>query len=153
VRFPDFLKVAVLLFAGSATALAVVAIAGATAKDDVSLLYVAVGWWLVATLIGLWLGRRAAVSSGVADLMANARSTTALPELEPGPIVFNRLWALGIFTVGSGGVAFLIPQVPAIAAGYGLMLALGWRRQSAAVIAVSPRMPSREGRDCTPNYV
>ena len=139
MRFPDFLKVAVLLFGGSATALAVVAIAGATAKQDVSLLYVAVGWWLVATLGGLWIGRRPATSSGVADLMATARSTTALPELEPGAIVFNRLWALGLFTVLSGGVAFLIPQVPAIAAGYALLLALGWRRQAAAVIAVEQR--------------
>jgi hypothetical protein len=139
VRFPDFLKVAVLLFAGSATALAVVAIAGATAEDDVSLLYVAVAWWLIAALLGLWIGRRAATSAGVADLMASARSTTALPELEPGPVVFNRLWALGLFTLVSGGVAFLIPQVPAIAAGYAELLALGWRRQAAAVIAVEQR--------------
>jgi len=139
VRFPDFLKVAVLLFAGSSTALAVVAIAGATAKDDTSLLYVAVGWWVVATLLGLWLGRRGAASSGVADLMVNARSTSALPELEPGTVVFNRLWALGLFTLGSGGVAFLIPQVPAIGAGYALLLALGWRKQASAVIAVEQR--------------
>jgi hypothetical protein len=139
VRFPDFLKVAVLLFAGSATALAVVAIAGATANDDVSLLYVAVGWWLVATLLGLWLGRRSSTSAGVGDLMANARSASALPEVEPGAIVFNRLWALGLFTLVSGGVAFLIPQVPAIAAGYALMLALGWRKQASAVIAVEQR--------------
>ena len=139
MRFPDFLKVAVLLFAGSATALAVVAIAGATAKDDVSLLYVAVGWWLVATVLGLWLGRRSSTSAGVADLMASARSATALPEVEPGAIVFNRLWALGLFTLLSGGIAFLIPQVPAIGAGYSLMLALGWRKQAAAVIAVEQR--------------
>jgi len=139
VRFPDFLKVAVLLFAGSATALAVVAIAGATARDDTSLLYVAVGWWFVATLLGLWIGRRPATFSGIADLMAGARSTMALPELEPGPIVFNRLWPLGFVTIVAGGVAFLIPQVPAIGAGYALMLALGWRRQASAVIAVEQR--------------
>jgi hypothetical protein len=36
-------------------------------------------------------------------------------------------------------VAFLIPQVPAIAAGYALLLALGWRRQASAVIAVEQR--------------
>jgi hypothetical protein len=139
VRFPDFLKVAVLLFAGSATCLAVVAIAGASAQDETEILYVAVGWWLVATLIGLWLGRRSSVASGVADLMANARSTTALPEFEPGVVVFNRLWALGLFTILAGAVAFLIPQVPAIAAGYALILALLWRKQARAVIAVEQR--------------
>ena len=39
MRFPDFLKTAVLLFGGAATALAIVAIAGARADDNVTLLY------------------------------------------------------------------------------------------------------------------
>ena len=43
MRYPDFLRTAVLLFAGSATALAIVSIAGAHAKDDNTLLEVAIG--------------------------------------------------------------------------------------------------------------
>lgn len=139
MRFTDFLRTAVLLFGGSATALAVVAIAGASSRDDPALLYVAVGWWAVAAAIGLWIGRRRAVTQGIARLLSNARAATAMPESEPGTILFNRLWPLAAFTLLAGGVAFLVPQVPAIAAGYALILALAWRKQAAAVEAIELR--------------
>lgn len=140
MRFPDFLRTSVLLFAGAATALGTVAIAGAAAKDDRTLVYVALGWWALAAAGGLWLGRRAEVTEGIGRALAGARTQSALPELEPGAILFNRLWALAVFTVGSGAVAFLIPQVPGIAAGYVIAAALAWRKQSGAVEAI-------EGRD------
>jgi hypothetical protein len=146
MRFPDFLRTTVLLFAGAATALAAVAVAGAAAKDDRTLLYVAVAWWALAALGGLWLGRRPEVTQGISRALAGARTQAALPELEPGAILFNRLWALALFTVGSGAVAFLIPQIPAIAAGYVIAAALAWRKQSAAVEAI-------EGRDGVRFYV
>jgi hypothetical protein len=139
VRYTEFLRTCVLLFAGSATALGVVAIAGANAQDDRTLLYVAVGWWAAGAVIGLWLGRREDVQRGVGHLLANARSATSMPELEPGTILFNRLWGLAVATVAAGGIAFLFPQVPAIAAGYGLLVALAWRKQSAAVQAIEHR--------------
>ena len=137
--FTDFLRTTVLLCAGAATALAVVSIAGAQADDDTTLLYVAVGWWAGAALIGLWLGRRAEVTEGIGRLLAGCRATQTLPPLQPGTVVFNRLWAPLLVMLGSGAVAFLIPQVPAIAAGYALLLALAWRRQSRAVEAIEQR--------------
>ena len=94
MRFPDFLRTCVLLFAGAATALAAVAIAGASAKDDRTLLYFALGWWAIAAVGGLWLGRRPEVTQGIGRALAGARTQPALPELEPGAILFNRLWAL-----------------------------------------------------------
>jgi hypothetical protein len=112
---------------------------GATRADDRTLLGVALGWWLVSVLIGLWLGRRAAASPGIARLLANARSTTTLPELEPGAVLFNRLWPLAVVAVAAGGVGFFIAQVPAIATGYALLAALTWRRQSSAVAAIEDR--------------
>lgn len=139
MRFRDFLRTAILLFAGSATALAVVGIAGAQAKDDTTLIYVAVGWWLLAAAIGLWLGRSGAVSPAIGRLLAQARTTTMLPELEPGSIVFNRLWALGLLTLAACGLAFLVPQVPVIGSGYALIMALAWRRQAPAVKAIEER--------------
>ena len=135
----DFLRATVLLCSGAATALGVVAIAGARAGDETAPLYVAVGWWLVAALIGLWLGRRADVTDGIGRLLASSRATQTLPELQPGTVVFNRLWMLLFATILAGAVAFLIPQVPAIAAGYCLLVALAWRRQSRAVEAVEQR--------------
>ena len=139
MRFGDFLRTAVLLFGAAATALAVVAIAGAQADDDIPLVYVAVGWWFVAAVAGLWLGRRDAVTDSIGRLLADARTQPALPPLEPGTILFNRLWAFGLATIVAGGVAFLIPQVPAMAAGFTLAAALAWRRQAAAVLAIEER--------------
>jgi len=139
VRFRELLRAAVLLFGGAATALAAVAVAGAARDGDTMLLPAAAGWWAVAAVVGLWLGRRLAPTPGIARLLADARKTTTLPELEPGNVMFNRLWPLAVLTIAAGGVAFLVPQVPAIAAGYALMAALAWRRQSAAVQAIEER--------------
>src|SRR3954452_10929126 len=139
MRFTDFLRTAVLLFGGAATALAAVAIAGAGAKDDSTLLYVAVGWWLVSGVTGLWLGRRAETSQGIRTLLADARHSPTLPEMEPGRTVVNRLWPLIIVIAAAAAIAFLLPQVPAIGAGYALLAALGWRKQSRAVAAIEDR--------------
>ncbi len=140
MRFRDFLRVAVLLFGGAATAMAVVSVVGAAGEDTNTLVYVAAVWWCLAALAGLWLGRRLRATPGIAGLLAEARSTNALPELEPGAVMFNRLWPLGVLTLASGAIGFLVPQVPVIATGYCLLVALLWRKQSAAVEAV-------EGRD------
>jgi hypothetical protein len=140
MRFRDFLRVSVLLFAAAATVLAVLSVAGAVREDDRALLYVSLGWWLAATVAGLWLGRQPATTRGIAGLLAEARKTNTLPELEPGTILFNRLWPLAVGTALAGVAGFFVAQVPPIATGYALLMALLWRRQSAAVEAI-------EGRD------
>lgn len=139
MRFTDFLRTAVLLFGGAATVLAVVAIAGTRDEPTNTVLYIAVGWWGAAAVIGLWLGRRMRPTPGIEKLLAGAKSTSTLPELEPGAVIFNRLWPLAVATVASGAVAFLMPQIPAIAAGYALLVALTWRRQAGAVQAIEDR--------------
>jgi hypothetical protein len=139
VRFGDFLRTAVLLFGAAATACAIVAIAGARAKDDDSVLYLALGWWGAAALLGLWFGRRRAATEGIARLLSDARTTPLLPELEPGTVLFNRLWSFGLVTVIAGALAFLFPQVPAIWTGFTLMVGLAWRKQPSAVLAIEER--------------
>ena len=139
MRFVDFLRTAVLLFAGAANALAVVTVLTAAAADDLVLLYGAFGWWLAAAVIGVVIGRRSAAFAGVRRLMATARSQPALPELEPGSILINRLWALAAFTVVAGGAGLVATQVPAIAVGFPLMAALALRKQAPAVQAVEDR--------------
>ncbi|MFL5910617.1 MAG: hypothetical protein ACJ768_08655 [Gaiellaceae bacterium] len=139
MRFPDFLRTAVLLFLGAATVLALVALVGAKAKDDNTLVYIALGWWALAAIAGLWLGRRREASEPVARLMSNARNTAALPEQEPGAIMFNRLWSVALFLVVAGGPAFVLPQIAAIAAGYPIFIAMWLRKQSLAVAAVEER--------------
>jgi hypothetical protein len=129
----------VLLFGAAATACAIVAVAGARAKDDDSVLYLALGWWAAAGLLGLWFGRRRAATEGIAKLLADARTTPLLPELEPGTVLFNRLWSFGLVTVVAGALAFLFPQVPAIWTGFTLMVGLAWRKQPSAVLAIEER--------------
>lgn len=146
MRFPDFLRTSVLLFGGAATALAIVAIAGAHNDDNTPLLIMSVSWWLVAAAGGLWVGRRPEVSQGFVRVLADARTSPTLPELRPGAVIVNRLWMLSLFTLGSGAVAFVLPQIPAIACGFLIAIGLSWRKQSSAVEAI-------EGRDGVRFYV
>jgi hypothetical protein len=139
VRFVDFLRTTVLLSAGAATALAVVTVLAGAASSDQTLVLVSAGWWVLATVAGLRLGRRAATSPPIARLLATAKASTTLPEQHPSAILLNRLWPLLIFTLLAGGLAFLAPQIPGIAAGFAIMWALAWRRQDAAVAAIEER--------------
>ena len=140
MRFRDLLRTSVVLFGGTATALAIVSVVGAANEDTNTLVYVAAVWWCVASLVGLWLGRRPMTTPCIATLLAEARRSNTLPELEPGTVLFNRLWPLIVLALTSAVVGFFFPQVPAIATGYCLLVALLWRNQSRAVEAI-------EGRD------
>jgi hypothetical protein len=139
MRFRELLRASVLLSAGAASALAVISIFGTTQEEDNTLLFVALGWWLVAAVAGLWLGRRLRSTPGIARLLADARSTTSLPELEPGTVMFNRLWPIGVFAVAAAAIGLALPSVPAVATGYALLVALSWRRQASAVEAIEHR--------------
>jgi hypothetical protein len=139
VRFVDFLKTTVLLSAGAATALAAVTVLAAGEHSEELLLSFVVGWWVIAALIGLRLGRRAETNPPIARLLANARASTTLPEHHPSAILLNRLWPLLLFTLAAGGLAFLAPDVPGIAAGFAIIWALAWRRQDGAVAAIEER--------------
>ena len=139
MRFVDFLRTTVLLSAGAATALAIVTVLAGASSSDQTLVLIAAGWWLVATVVGLRLGRRAATSPPIARLLATAQASTTLPEQHPNAILLNRLWPLLVFTLLAGGLAFLAPQIPGIAAGFAIIWALAWRRQDAAVAAIEER--------------
>ena len=140
MRFVDFLRSAVLLCAGSATALAAVTVlaAGSSTAGDVLVLVIA-GWWLVAALIGAWLGRRAETNSPIARLLAAAKSTKSLPEQRPGSLLLNRMWPLLLSTILALGLGLVAPQIPGIATGFAIIGALAWRRQEGAVTAIEER--------------
>jgi hypothetical protein len=151
VRFVDFLRATVLLSAGSATLLAALTVARvASLADPASLMEVAVGWWLVAALIGAWVGRRNAASPPIARLLADARMQASLPEIRPGLTLLNRLWPLLFSTLGAALLGLFVPQVAAVAAGFAIIWALAWRRQEAAVTAIEERDGFRFYIDKTP---
>jgi hypothetical protein len=143
MRFTDFLRTTVLISAAAATALAAVTVAGASGSGDDLVVPVGAGWWAIAGVFGVWLGRRAETSPPIATLLASARMQSSLPELNPARTLLNRLWPLLFSTIGAGAVAFLIPQVSAVAAGFAIIWALAWRRQASAVAAIEERDGAR----------
>ena len=139
MRFVDFLRTTVLLSAGAATALGAVTAIAIAERSNASVLFVALGWWAVSTVIGMRMSRRAEANPPISRLLASARASMMLPELHPAAVLLNRLWPLLVFTLIAGGLALLAPQVPAIAAGFAIIWALSWRRQDAAVRAIEER--------------
>jgi hypothetical protein len=140
LRFVDFLKTTVLACAGAATVLAALAIRTVALDGDTGLLVFCLAWWTLAVMVGSWLGRERSTLPAIARLLAGARSSSSLPEQTgPGRVLLNRLWPLFALLVVSAGLAWLLPQVPAIAAGFLTIWALFWRRQEAAVTAIEER--------------
>ena len=143
MRFSDFLRTTVLISAAAASALAAVTVAAAASNSDNLLVPFSAGWWVIAGVVGVWMGRRAATTTQIASLLASARTQSSLPEVNPTRTVLNRLWPLLFMTIGAGALAFLIPQVPAVAAGFAILWALAWRRQASAVTAIEERDGAR----------
>jgi hypothetical protein len=143
VRFSDLLRTTVMMSAGAASALAAVTVAVAAGNGDDQIVPFAAAWWVIAGVIGIWLGRRAETSSPIASLLAAARTQASLPEVSPARTVLNRLWPLLFSTIGALGVAFIAPQVPAVATGFAIIWSLAWRRQASAVTAIEERDGAR----------
>ena len=140
MRFVDFLRSAVLLCAGAATALAAVTVLSSGASQSANVLVLAIaGWWLAAALIGGWIGRQAQTNSPIARLLASAKSSNSLPEQRPSSLLLNRMWPLLLSTILALGLGLFAPQIPAIACGFAIIGALAWRQQEAAVTAIEER--------------
>jgi hypothetical protein len=150
MRFHEFLRTTVLMSAGSATALALVAIVGIAGGDHTKLVALAIGWWVLGGAVGLWVGREASVSQAIGSLLAAARTQRSLPEVSPARTVVNRLWPLMLVTIAAVGIGLVAPQIPAIAAGFAIVWSLAWRHQASAVKAIEDRDGARFYIDQTP---
>lgn len=139
MQFKDLLRGTVLLVAVEATGLAAIAGVTINASGDDTLAAVSLGWWLVAIAAGTWLGRPSRTQRALAGPLAAARTTTQLPSESPVRIALARLWPVGVFAILAGAAGPLLPQVPAIAAGFALAVAAAWRNREAAVTAVEER--------------
>ena len=140
MRFVDFLKATVLLSGGGATALAILTVVSGTNDQDEQVVLYMAGWWLAATLIGSFIGRRRnGPSPQIADLLADSRTATMFPEIHPAAVLLNRLWPLVLAVLLSAALSFLAPQIPGIATGFAIIWALAWRHQDKAVTAIEER--------------
>jgi hypothetical protein len=139
MQYKDLLRGTVLLVAVEATALgAISGIAINNAADDL-LAALALGWWVVAILIGMQLGRPERAARALRDPLAAAKTSTTLPAEAPASIALSRLWPIGLFAVIAAGLGAIFPQVPAIATGAALLFALAWRGREGAVTAIEER--------------
>lgn len=139
MQYKDLLRGAVLLTASAATALAAIAAVAINSGGDDTLAALALGWWVVSIGIGIWLGRPARSVEVLRGPLAAARTVTSLPSESPGRIAFGRLWPIALFTIIAGALGPFVPQVPAIATGFGLAVAAAWRSREAAVTAIEDR--------------
>jgi hypothetical protein len=140
LAFTDLLRTTVLLSAGSATALAAITVLAANRNDDTLTLLVAAGWWTIALIAGLILGRPSRAAGAMGPVLAGARTTSTLPDTErPGSAALARLWPIGVFAIVAGGLGFVYPGVSAIGTGFALAAALTWRAREGAVEAIEER--------------
>jgi hypothetical protein len=140
MAFCDLLRSTVLLAAGGATALAAVTAIVVGTTDDTLTLFVAIGWWIVALVGGLVLGRPSQAAEAMRPVLAEARTATAMPEIEnPARAALGRLWPIGAFALIAGVLGFIFPGVSAIGAGFALAAALLWRAREGAVAAIEER--------------
>jgi hypothetical protein len=146
VPYTDLLRVTVFLAGAEATALGTITALGVARTEESNALIVAAAWWLVAAMIGFYLGRPSRAADGVRDALAAARTATSLPSEPPSRIALGRLWPIGVTALAAGVLGFFFPGVAAIAAGYALLVSLAWHTREAAVLAI-------EQRDGTKFYV
>jgi hypothetical protein len=140
VTFVDLLRMTVLLAAGAATVLAAVTVIAVSGGNDTLTIYVTAVWWSVALVAGLVLGRPARAAEAMSPVLAQARTTTTLPEMDnPTRAALARLWPIAAFAVIAGGLGFVFPGVAAIGAGFALAVALAWRTREGAVAGIEER--------------
>ncbi len=137
--YTDLLRTTVFLTGAEATALGAVTALAAGREGDATTVYVTAGWWLVALVLGIYLGRPSRAADGVHDALARARTATSLPEASPARVAAIRLWPIGLTALAAGVLGFVWPGVAAIGAGYALLVALGMRTREAAVLGVEQR--------------
>ena len=137
--YTDLLRTTVFLSGAEATALGAITALAAGRDADTTTVAVAAAWWLIALVLGLYLGRPGAAADGVRDALARARTATALPEESAGRIAAIRLWPIGLTALIAGILGVLYPGVAAIGAGYALLVALAMRTREAAVLGIEQR--------------
>jgi hypothetical protein len=140
MAFTDLLRMTVLLAAGAATVLATVTVIAVSGGNDTLTVFVAAGWWTIALVGGLILGRPARAADAMRPVLAEAHTATAMPEIgNPSRAALARLWPIGAFALIAGVLGFIFPGVSAIGAGFALAAALTWRSREGAVTAIEDR--------------
>jgi hypothetical protein len=137
--YTDLLRTTVFLSGAEATALGAITALAAGRDNDTTAVFVAAAWWLIALVLGIYLGRPSQAADGVRGALARARTATSLPQESPARIAAIRLWPVGLTALAAGILGVLYPGVAAIGAGYALLVALAMRSREAAVLGIEQR--------------
>ena len=137
--FTDLLRITVLLTGAEATALAAITAVSVNRDNDAATLIVAAAWWLLALIVGLYLGRPSRAADALRDALARARTATSLPPETPSRIAISRLWPIALTAVLAGALGVFFPGVAAVGAGYALLVSLAWHSREGAVEAIEQR--------------
>lgn len=137
--FTDLLRITVFLTGAEATALGAITAIAAGRDGDATSAIVAAAWWLIALILGIYLGRPSRAADGVREAVARARTATSLPQESPARIAAIRLWPIGLTALAAGGLGVIYPGVAAVGAGYALLVSLAMRTREAAVLGIEQR--------------
>jgi len=139
VPYTDLLRVTVLLTGAEATALAAITAIAVDRDSDATTLIVAAAWWLIALIVGFYVGRPSRAADSLRDALAKARTATSLPPDTPARIALTRLWPIAVTAIAAGALGVFFPGVAAVGAGYALLVSLAWHSREAAVLAIEQR--------------
>jgi hypothetical protein len=138
VRYCDYLHTSVLMIGSSALALILIA-AGSLGVASEAMIILSGAWLAIAVVVGLWIGRGASIQEPVRALLSRSRPEPMFPTIEPAAVLLSRLWPVLAITLVAAISCYWFPQLAVAAAGYGLLWALAWRKQSDAVLAIEER--------------
>jgi hypothetical protein len=139
VPYTDLLRITVFITGAEATALGAISAISVGGEPSPTTLIVAAAWWLIALILGFWLGRPERAREDMREPLAKARMATSLPSESANRIAIQRLWPIAITAIIAGGLGLFFPGVAIIGTGYALIVSLSWHTRESAVMAIEER--------------
>jgi hypothetical protein len=143
VPYTELLRFTVIVTAAEATILGAISAVSVGGEPSATTAIVAIAWWLIALILGFWLGRPERAREDVRKPLAAAKTATSLPSDSPGRIAIQRLWPIAVTAIIAGGLGLFFPGVAIIGTGYALIVSLSWHTREAAVQAIEERDGTR----------
>jgi hypothetical protein len=139
VPYTDLLRVTVFITGAEATVLGAISAISVGGEPSPTTVIVAVAWWLIAVILGIWMGRPDRAREDMREPLARAKMATSLPSESPTRIAIQRLWPIAVTAIVAGGLGLFFPGVAIIGTGYALIVSLAWHTREPAVTAIEER--------------
>ena len=137
--YTDLLRATVFLTGAEATVLGAISAIAVGGEPSATTVIIALAWWLIALILGFWMGRPERAREDMRDPLARAKMATSLPSQSPARIAIQRLWPILLTAIVAGSLGLFFPGVAIIGTGYALIVSLAWHTREAAVQAIEER--------------